>query len=103
MLCFREIPSCKAYTYVGNPVRSTVQLTAQSVAEPLPGIYVYDMGQNMVGVPCLRLKGDTGQEITIRYGEMNYPEVIPTNPVAPYTIDMYKQKKGQVYTDNYQA
>ena len=93
----------KLQAYVGNPVRSTVQLTAQSVAEPLPGVYVYDMGQNMVGVPCLILKGDAGQEITIRYGEMDYPEVIPTNPVAPYTIDMYKQKKGQVYTDNYRS
>ena len=48
-------------------------------------------------------KGKAGQEITIRFGEMNYPETIPTEPVAPYTIAMYKEKKGQVYTDNYRS
>ena len=61
------------------------------------------MGQNMVGVPRLTFKGKAGQEITIRFGEMNYPETIPTEPVAPYTIAMYKEKKGQVYTDNYRS
>lgn len=89
--------------YVGSPVQNNITLTAQSMVEPKPGVYVYDMGQNMVGVPRLHLKGKAGQEITIRFGEMNYPETIPTAPVAPYTITMYKEKKGQVYTDNYRS
>ena len=89
--------------YVGSPIQNNVTLTAQSVVEPIPGVYVYDMGQNMVGVPRLTFKGKAGQEITIRFGEMNYPETIPTEPVAPYTIAMYKEKKGQVYTDNYRS
>lgn len=89
--------------YVGSPVRNHVTLTAQSVAEPKPGVYVYDMGQNMVGVPRLTLNGKAGQKITLRYGEMNYPEIIPTEPVAPYTVEEYKAKKGQVYTDNYRS
>ena len=89
--------------YVGSPVRNHVTLTARSMAEPLPGVYVYDMGQNMVGVPRLSMKGSAGQEITIRYGEMNYPTTIPTEPVAPYTIEIYKERQGQVYTDNYRS
>ena len=89
--------------YVGSPIQNNVTLTAQSMVEPIPGVYVYDMGQNMVGVPRLTFKGKAGQEITIRFGEMNYPETIPTEPVAPYTIAMYKEKKGQVYTDNYRS
>ena len=40
------------------------------MVEPIPGVYVYDMGQNMVGVPRLTFKGKAGQEITIRFGEM---------------------------------
>ena len=28
---------------------------------------------------------------------MNYPETIPTEPVAPYTIAMYKEKKASLY------
>ena len=89
--------------YIGSPIRNNVTLTAKSMAEPQPKVYVYDMGQNMVGVPSFKLKGKAGQEITIRYGEMNYPTQIPTKPVAPYTIDIYKQRKGQVYTDNYRS
>lgn len=56
--------------YVGSPIQNNVTLTAQSVVEPIPGVYVYDMGQNMVGVPRLTFKGKAGQEITIRFGEM---------------------------------
>ncbi len=95
--------SVKLQAYVGSPIRNHVTLTAQSMAEPLPGVYVYDMGQNMVGVPRLKMRGEEGQEIIIRFGEMNYPTTIPTDPIAPYTIEMYKEKQGQVYTDNYRS
>lgn len=47
--------------YVGSPIQNNVTLTAQSVVEPIPGVYVYDMGQNMVGVPRLTFKGKAGQ------------------------------------------
>ncbi len=95
--------SVKIQGYVGSPVQNNITLTAKAVVEPIPGVYVYDMGQNMVGVPRLKMKGRTGQEITIRFGEMNYPDIIPTKPVAPYTIEEYKKKRGQVYTDNYRS
>jgi alpha-L-rhamnosidase len=95
--------SVKIQSYVGSAVQNHIILTAQSVVEALPGVYVYDMGQNMTGVPRLTMKGKAGSEILIRFGEMNYPETIPADPVAPYTIETYKQKKGQVYTDNYRS
>ena len=42
----------------GKCVNISIQkLTAQSVEEVRPGIFVYDMGQNMVGVPEITLKG----------------------------------------------
>lgn len=101
---FSALPEgVKLQPYVGSPIRNNITLTAQSMVEALPGVYVYDMGQNMVGVPRLTMKGNKGQEITIRFGEMNYPDVIPTDPVAPYTTEIYRRKKGQVYTDNYRS
>lgn len=93
----------KLQAYVGNTIQSRIQLKPISVSEPKPGIFVYDMGQNMVGVPEIRLKGKPGQEITLKFGEMNYPEIIPTDPVEPYTIELYKERKGQVYADNYRG
>ena len=91
------------HAYIGQTIREDEVCTAKKMTQPLPGHYIYDMGQNMVGVPRITVKGKKGQEITFRFCEMLYPEVIPTEPVAPYTIDIYKEKHGQIYTDNYRS
>ena len=97
-------PSVEIQAYVGLPIQNNITLTAVSVNEPVKGTFVYDFGQNIVGVPRLEgMKGKAGQVINLRYGEMIYPETIPTDPVAPYTIEMYKEKKGQVYVENYRG
>ncbi|MDR2841308.1 MAG: glycoside hydrolase family 78 protein [Paludibacter sp.] len=89
---------------VGIPIRNHITLTAISVSEPVKGTFVYDLGQNIVGVPRLEnMKGKAGQIINLRFGEMIYPEIIPVEPVAPYTIETYKKLKGQVYTENYRG
>ena len=90
--------------YVGLPVQNNITLDAVSVSEPVKGTFVYDFGQNIIGVPRLEgMKGKAGQVVNLRYGEMIYPERIPTEPVAPYTIEMYQAKKGQVYVENYRG
>ena len=71
--------------FIGEPVRNHIVLQAVSVSEPKPGVFVYDMGQNMVGVPRIRLQGRSGQVITFRYGEMIYPETVPEDPLPPLT------------------
>ena len=89
--------------YIGQPIRMDVIMNAKAVDEPIEGKFIYDMGQNMVGVPQIKLFGKAGQKITFRYGEMKYPDQIPTDPVKPYTIDDYKRLKGQLYTENYRG
>ena len=100
----RPEASVKIQAYVGLPIQNNITLDAISVTEPVKGTFVYDFGQNIVGVPRLEgMKGKSGQVINLRYGEMIYPETIPTNPVAPYTVEMYKEKRGQVYVENYRG
>lgn len=81
-------------------------LTAQAVHEPRPGVYVYDMGQNMVGIPRITLEGlDPGTKITLRYGEMLYPDlpesgknvgmVMMENYRAAHSHDVYIAKGGR--------
>ncbi|GAB3472533.1 family 78 glycoside hydrolase catalytic domain [Actinophytocola sediminis] len=53
-----------------EPVRALEVLTARERTEPTPGAFVYDLGQNMVGVTRLRLTGTAGQTATIRHGEV---------------------------------
>jgi len=84
-------------------------LAARSVREPRPGVFVYDMGQNMVGVPRITIaSGRAGGKITLRYAEMLYPKlpesgnnvgmIMTENYRAALSQDVYTMKAGrQVY------
>lgn len=89
--------------YVGSAIRHQETLSAISVTEPEKGIFVYDMGQNMVGIPSIRVKGEAGKEITLKFGEMIYPTTIPEDPVKPLTAEDYKRLQGRVYNQNYRG
>ena len=67
-----------------NPVRATQKLKAQTITEPTAGKYVFDLGQNMVGWPELKVPVKAGQKITVRFAEM-------------------LEKDGNLYTDNYRG
>lgn len=61
---------------IGQTVKEVERLTARSVQEVRPGVFVYDMGQNMVGVPLIRFpKMVPGTEVRIRYAEVTYPDL----------------------------
>ncbi|RZL19402.1 MAG: alpha-L-rhamnosidase [Pedobacter sp.] len=64
-----------------------------SVEEVRPGVFIYDMGQNMVGFPKIKLAGvKKGDTIMMRYGEIKYPDLEP-----------YKENKGMVMLENLRA
>ncbi|MVM31729.1 Bacterial alpha-L-rhamnosidase [Spirosoma sp. HMF4905] len=80
-------------------------LTAQKIETVRPGVFVYDMGQNMVGVPQILIKnGKKGQIVTLRYAEVKYPNlpdykgnegmVMMENIRAALTQDLYTLKGG---------
>jgi alpha-L-rhamnosidase len=64
----------KLQAAVGDPVRSIEQIQAQSVAQPQPGMYVYDLGQNMVGWVRLKMSAPAGTRIVLRFAEMLNPD-----------------------------
>ncbi len=72
------------------PVVEVCRLTAKSMTEPRPGLFIYDLEQEMAGVPRIRLKGKAGTVVTIRYGEMLYPE-----------LPEYGNLHGLMLTENY--
>ncbi len=45
-------------------------LTAKTVSEPKPGVYVYDFGQNFAGVERLRVSGKAGTDVRLRFAEI---------------------------------
>lgn len=61
---------------MGNPVRENRVITAQRLEEPRSGVYVYDMGQNMAGVPKVTFRGlKPGTRVVMRFAEVKYPRL----------------------------
>ncbi len=58
----------------GNPVRRMETFAAQKMTEPKPGVFVYDLGQNMVGWAKVAVEGKAGDTVVLRFAEMLQPE-----------------------------
>ena len=54
---------------MNEPIRVTEVLNPISVKEVKPGMYVFDMGQNMVGWAQLRVNAPSGTEVKLRFSE----------------------------------
>ncbi|MGB8261446.1 MAG: family 78 glycoside hydrolase catalytic domain [Terracidiphilus sp.] len=52
------------------PIRAERTVVAKSMTEPAKGVYVYDMGQNLVGVESLKVTGATGTRVRVRFAEI---------------------------------
>ena len=57
-----------------QPIRVERDLTAKSVTQPKPGVYIYDFGQNLVGAERLRVEGPAGTKVRVRFGEILNPD-----------------------------
>ena len=56
------------------PIRVMKVYKPVKIAEPEPGIYVYDLGQNMSGWPQIAVRGPRGSAVKIIPGELVDPE-----------------------------
>ena len=88
----RTAPAAPVVPQPDEPVRTSEELAAVERTEPAPGRWTYDLGQNMVGVARMRLTGEAGQTVTIRYGE----ELNPDGTL--YTANMRSAKVTDRYT-----
>ncbi len=80
----------------GEPIRRFEELPAQSVTEPRPGRYVFDLGQNMVGWVRLQVDGEAGQRLTVRHAEMLNPDgtLYTSNLRGATATDFFTLKGG---------
>ncbi|MBD1388654.1 family 78 glycoside hydrolase catalytic domain [Neiella sp. HB171785] len=77
------LPTIKLAPKRHAPIRITQAIPAIEVWQPSEGVAVFDLGQNMVGVPRLQIPVRADQQVTIRYAEALH--------------------KGEFYTDNYRS
>jgi len=83
---------------VMDPVRIVEELPTQELTEPKPGQWTFDLGQNMVGVPRLKVSAPAGTRLTLRHAEAINPDgtLYTTNLRAATSIDHYICKGGGV-------
>ena len=60
--------------YPGPPVEVVERLHVKAISEPKPGVFIFDFGTNFAGSIHLRVKGEAGAKIQLRYGEMLHPD-----------------------------
>jgi alpha-L-rhamnosidase len=68
-----ETPSCRLKALVSPPIRVTHTLAPVAISEPVPGVHVFDFGQNFAGWCRLRVRGNNGARIEMRFAEMLLP------------------------------
>jgi alpha-L-rhamnosidase len=82
------------------PIRITQTLKPAKLTNPKPGVFVFDIGQNLTGWAELRVSGPAGTNVRMVYGErlnkdgtVNQADInmhqIKTTPPQPFQTDNY--------------
>jgi alpha-L-rhamnosidase len=81
---------------VMEPVREIRELQTKAITEPAPGRWVFDLGQNMVGVVRLKVSALAGTQLTLRHAEMLNPDgtLYTDNLRSATSTDHYTTKGG---------
>jgi alpha-L-rhamnosidase len=84
-------PTKRLVAQVDPPVKVTGELAAKTVTQVKPGVWVFDLGQNMVGSTRLKVTGNAGQTVRIRHAEVLNPDgtVYTANLRSAQATDYY--------------
>ena len=97
-----ETPGAPAFLVasVAPAVRITQQLKPLKITQQAPGTFIFDMGQNMVGVARLQVTGAAGTTVKLRFAEMLNPDgsAYTANLRAARATDTYVCKGGGLET-----
>lgn len=53
-----------------DPIRQERMMTAKEITSPGPGVYIFDFGQNLSGVPRVHIVGHRGEDVKLRFAEV---------------------------------
>lgn len=84
-------PDTARVAQTSPPLRPRRTLRAVSVTEPAAGRFVFDFGQNFSGWARLRVRGEAGDQVTLRYAEVL---------AADGTVDQANLRRAEA-TDRY--
>lgn len=97
-----EGPKGKLVSQMIPPMSETFEIKPVSIKEMEPGRWIYDFGQNFVGVPRIKVKGEAGTTLQIRFaeslndaGELYVDNLRTAKARDIYTL--YGDKDGEIY------
>jgi alpha-L-rhamnosidase len=77
---------------IGEPIRVMDTLRPVAITNPKPGVYIFDMGQNMAGWCRLEVSGPRDTVVKLRHGETLQPDG------TLYTDNLRSAKQEDIYT-----
>ena len=77
---------------MAEPLRVTETMKPLSVKKLKPGVFIFDMGQNMVGWCRLKVTGPKGTQVTLRHAETLNPDG------SLYVANLRSAKAEDIYT-----
>lgn len=100
MPAVHDFSEMKLIGQYGETIKKVKELTAISMEEVRPGVFVYDMGQNMAGIPRISLSGEQpGTQICMRFAEVKYPDLPEFS--ANTGMIMLENIRGALAQDSY--
>lgn len=86
-----ETPTVAIEAEDAQPIRVTQTLKAIAITEPAADTWVFDFGQNFAGWPLLKVRGESGDAVEMRFAEVLLPsgEVDQSNLRSALARDTY--------------
>lgn len=90
----------KLAAQIAPPIRIVQPITPVKVTQPKPGVWLFDLGQNIAGIPQLRVSGPAGTKVVMQCAEKLHPDgtldasnidyfVHRRDPAEPFQTDTY--------------
>jgi len=67
-------PKGRLVPQMSQPIRVVGVIKPVSLKQPKPGVFVYDLGQNIAGTAQLTVEGPSGVDLKIQYAELLHPD-----------------------------
>ena len=98
--------NAKITPHPGVPVRAIEEMVPKTMKEQSPGVFIFDLGQNISGVVRLKVKGKAGDKVKIRYAEMLHKDgrLSTENLRCARAVDTYILKgdpNGETWTPEF--
>jgi alpha-L-rhamnosidase len=95
-----DAPAIAVSSQITAPARVIATLNPKSVIPLANGVYIFDMGQNMVGWATLKVKGAAGTRVRMRFAEILNPDgtIYTANLRNADATDFYTLRGGDEET-----